>query len=290
MSNVTRAARQAENSDALDLVIRVGLVAYGIIHLLIGWLALQIAFGEKSKNASGSGALEYLARQPLGGVLIWVVALGMVALVLWRLLEAWQGWRREDDTSDRAKAAVPQLFKGVLYGVLAWSALQVALSSSSGSGGSGGKSGGGGGGKSGGGGGGSTEGITAQLLQMPGGQLIAGAIGLGIVAYGVWYVYQGWSDRFLEKLDGRPQNADVSKAYRYVGKAGHIGKGISIAVIGALFTYAAVSHDAGKSAGLDQALQEIVQQPFGQVLLALVALGIACYGFFAFARARHFDR
>jgi hypothetical protein len=285
MSNVTRAARQAENSDALDLVIRVGLVAYGIIHLLIGWLALQIAFGEKSKNASGSGALEYLARQPLGGVLIWVVALGMVALVLWRLLEAWQGWRREDDASDRVKAAVPQLFKGVLYGVLALSALQVALSSST----SGGSSGGGG--KSGGkGGSSSTEGLTAQLMQMPGGQLIVGAIGLGIVTYGGWYVYLGWSDKFLEKLDGRPQNADVSKAYRYVGKAGHIGKGIAIAVIGALFTYAAVTHDAGKSAGLDQALQEIVQQPFGQVLLALVALGIGCYGVFAFARARHFDR
>ena len=274
MSNISRAAHQADNSDALDLVIRVGLVAYGVIHLLIGWLALQIAFGEKSKNASGSGALEYLARQPLGGFLIWVVAIGMIALVLWRLLEAWQGWRQEDDASDRAKAAVPQLFKGVLYAVLAFSALQVALSS------------GGGGGK----GGSSTEGLTAQLLKLPGGQLIVGAIGVGIIAYGGYYVYQGWSDKFLEKLDGRPQNPEVSKAYRWVGKAGHIGKGVAVVVIGALFTYAAITHNPNKSAGLDQALQEVAQAPFGQVLLTLVAIGIACYGVFAFARARHFDR
>lgn len=286
MSNVSRAAKKAENSDALDHVIRAGLVAYGIVHLLIGWLALQIAFGEKAKQASGTGALEYLNRQPLGGVLIWVVAIGLVALVLWRLLEAWQGWRDEDDAQDRAKAAVPQLFKGVIYAVLAWSALKVA-SSSGGSGGSGGGSGGsGGGGKS----GGSTDTLTAQLLQMPAGQLIVGALGLAVVGYGGYYVYQGWSDKFLEKLDGRPQSREVSAAYRWVGKAGHIGKGASIAVIGLLFVYAAITHDPNKSAGLDRALQEVAQQPFGQGLLALVAVGIACYGVFAFARARHFDR
>jgi hypothetical protein len=269
MSNVTRAARQADNSDALDLVIRVGLVAYGIVHLLIGWLALQIAFGEKSKNASGSGALEYLAKQPLGGVLIWVVALGMVALVVWRLLEAWQDWRVKDG-ADQVKGVVAQLFKGVLYAVLALAALQVALGQS--------------------GGGSGTTGLTQTLLQMPAGQLIVGAIGLGIVGYGGYYVYQGWTDKFLAKLHGGSSNPDVSKAYRLTGKAGYLGKGVAIAVIGALFVYAAITHDAEKSAGLDQALSTISQQPFGQVLLALVALGIACYGIFAFARARHFDR
>ena len=132
--------------------------------------------------------------------------------------------------------------------------------------------------------------MTSQLLQMPGGQLIVGVLGLAVIGYGGYYVYQGWSDRFLEKLDGRPQNAEVGKAYRWVGKAGHIGKGVSVAVIGALFTYAAITHDPNKSAGLDQALQQVAQAPFGQLLLTLVAIGIACYGVFAFARARHFDR
>ena len=276
MSNISRAAHQADNSDALELVIRVGLVAYGVVHLLIGWLAVQIAFGEKS-NASGSGALEYLARQPLGGVLIWVVAIGMLALVVWRLLEAWEAWRTEDGT-DRVKGMVSQLFKGVLYGVLAVSAFQVALSQS-------GSSGGGSGGSSSG-----TTGLTQTMLQLPGGQLIVGAIGLGVIGYGGYYVYQGWTEKYLEKLHGGSSNPDVSTAYRLTGKAGYLGKGAAVAVIGALFVYAAITHDPDKSAGLDQALGEISQQPFGQVLLGLVAIGIACYGLFAFARARHFDR
>ncbi len=270
MNDVKRAADRADNSDVLEHVIRGGLVAYGIIHILIGWLALQIAFGEKAKQASGTGALEYLAKQPLGGVLIWVVALGMVALVIWRLLEVWQSYRT-DDGSDRVKEIVQQLFKGVLYAALAFSALQVAT----------GQSGGGGGG---------TDSMTADLMKATAGQLLVGAVGLGVLAYGAYYVYQGWTEKFLEKLDGRPQSAEISKAYRWLGKAGFVAKGIAIGVIGGLFIYAAATHDPKKSAGLDQALQEIVQQPFGQVLLTLVAAGIACYGLFAFARARHLDR
>lgn len=270
MSNISHVALKAEDSDALDWTIRVGLAAYGLIHVLVGWLALQVAFGEKSKQASSSGALEYLARQPLGGFLIWVVAIGLLALVVWRLLEIWQAVRREDG-ADMAKSVASQALKAVLYAILAWSALQVATGSSKG-------------------GGGGTEGLTAQVLKMTGGQLIVGAAGLAVIGYGGYYVYQGWSDSFLKKLDGGPRNAEVSKAYRLVGKAGHFGKGIAVAVIGALLLYAAVTHNPNKSAGLDQALQEVAQAPFGQVLLTLVALGIVCFGAFCFARARHFDR
>ena len=269
MTDMKRAAGKADSSDALDHVIRGGLVAYGVIHIMIGWLAVQVAFGERSKQASGSGALEYLAKQPLGSVLIWVVAIGMVALVLWRLLEALHVFRTEDG-SDQIKGMVAQLFKGVLYAVLAFSALKVALGQS--------------------GGGSSTDSMTADLMKMTAGQLLVGAVGLAVFAYGAYYVYQGWTDKFLEKLDGRPQNLDVTKAYRWLGKAGFIAKGLAIGLIGGLFIYAAVTHDPQKSAGLDQALQEIVQQPFGQVLLTFVAVGIACYGLFAFARARHLAR
>jgi hypothetical protein len=37
-------AQQVGDSQSLEMVARVGLVAYGVVHLLIGWLALQIAW------------------------------------------------------------------------------------------------------------------------------------------------------------------------------------------------------------------------------------------------------
>lgn len=278
MTNTGQVASRAKHNDGFGAVIRVGMVAYGLVHILIAWLALQIAFGEQSSNASSTGALHTLASQPLGAVLVWVVAIGLMALVVWRALEAWQAWRTEDGT-DRVKSVLGDVGKGVIYAVLAFTALKTAIGDTTGGGG-----GKGGGGK---GGGGSTDSLTAQVLAMPGGTLLVGAAGLGVLGYACYYVWQGWSEKFLEKLDGGSRNRDVTRAYKYLGKVGFIAKGIAIGVIGGLFVFAAVTHDPKKSAGLDQALQEIAQQPFGQALLVAVSLGIGCYGVFCFARARH---
>src|SRR5512132_2846225 len=91
-----RLGRDADNSDWLDKAIRIGLVAYGIVNVMIGWLALQLALGQSQGQASNQGAMTQLARQPLGGVLIWIVTIGMFLLVVWRLIEAAAGHRDED--------------------------------------------------------------------------------------------------------------------------------------------------------------------------------------------------
>ena len=282
MTNMGQVASRAKNNGGLDAAIRVGMVAYGVVHLLIAWLAVQLAFGEQSSNASSTGALHTLASQPLGAVLVWVVAIGLLALVVWRALEAWQSWQTEDG-ADRVKSVLSDGGKGVLYAVLAFTALKTAIGDSASGGGGGGQGSGKGGGK----GGGSTDSLTAQVLAMPGGTLLVGAAGVAVLGYAGYYVWQGWSERFLRKLDGGSRNRDVTRAYKYLGKAGFIAKGVAIGVIGGLLVFAALTHDAKKSAGLDQALQEIAQQPFGQALLVAVALGIGCYGVFCLARARH---
>ncbi len=274
-----RVADRAEQSDVLDILVRGGLVAYGVVHLLIAWLGIQIAFGETSKNASSSGAMQTLARQPLGEVLVWAVGIGLVILVIWRLLEAWQLYQSEDGKEQVLKP-LGKLIKAVIYGAIALSAFQVATSS-----GGGGK----GGGKGGGGGGSSTDGYTAQLMQMTAGPFLVGAVGVAVIGYACYLVHRGWTEKFLEDLDGS-HGPEAGKAYKWIGKVGYLAKGAAIAVIGGLFVWAAITHDPKKSGGLDQALQEVRDQPFGQVLLIAISLGIACYGLFAFARARHLSR
>jgi hypothetical protein len=254
--------------------VRVGLVAYGVVHLLIAWLTLQIAFGETGQNASASGAMHTLARQPLGEVLVWAVGIGFVILVLWRLLEAWQAFATRDGTERLLKAG-GMLVSAVIYAVLAVIAFQVAAGA-----------GGQGGGK---GGGSSTDSLTAQLMSAPGGQLLVGAVGLGVIGYAGYLVHRGWTEKFLKELDGS-HGRKAGKAYRVIGKVGHIGKGVAFALVGGLFVWAAVTHDPKKSGGLDQALQQVREQPFGQVLLVAIAVGIACYGLFAFVWARHLSR
>ena len=94
MTDAEQLGRDAERSDWLDHAVRAGLVAYGVVHLLIGWLAIQLALGNHSEEASAKGALSELAQQPFGKFLVWAVAIGLYLLVVWRILEAAAGWCR----------------------------------------------------------------------------------------------------------------------------------------------------------------------------------------------------
>ena len=263
------AGHEAQDSDWLDWAIRIGLVAYGIVHLMVAWLAVQLALGSTSENASNSGALHALAQQPMGGVLIWMIALGMLLLVVWRVLEFAVGHREETDDAKRWRKRAGSLGKAVIYGVLAWSAFKVAV-------GEGSKGG--------------TDSTTATIMQWPGGQFLVGAAGLAIIGYGAFLVHRGWTEKFTEHLDAQGQSGKDGSAYVLFGKVGYIAKGVAIAIVGGLFCYAAITHEAKKSGGLDQALETVREQPFGQVLLIVIAAGIACYGLFCFARAKHLSR
>ena len=262
--------RQAEDSDWLDHAVQAGLVAYGVVHLIIGWLAIQLALGDHSSQASTKGAMHELASKgSFGTVLVWAVAFGMLLLVLWRVIEAVFGHREEEGT-DRTKARAVSALKAVLYAAIGWSALKVAIGSQSSGGGS--------------------DGMTAKVMGLPGGQFLVVLIGLAIIGYGGNTAWGGWKEKFAEHLDTEGKMGNSGAAFLLFGKIGYIAKGVSLAIVGSLFVYAGFTHRAKESGGLDQALQKVLQQPFGQVLLIAMGLGIISYGLFCFARARYLDR
>lgn len=264
-------ARQAHGSETLDHLARAGLVAFGVVHLVLGWLALQLALGDREGSTSTSGAIQTLLEQPAGPVIVWAVALGMALLVVWQVLEALLGHRTYDGL-DRVRKRVTSAGKAVVYAVIAVSAARKAAGD-----------GGGGGEKQ-------TDSMTAQVMGWPGGQLIVGAVGLGIVVVGGALVYKGVTDRFLRDLEAQGSAGDTGTAYTWLGRAGYTAKGVSLGVVGGLFCYAAATHDADEGGGLDQALRQVLEQPFGPVLLGAIGIGIACFGVFCFAWARHLSR
>lgn len=258
--------QEIHESTWLDRGVRFGMVVYGVVHLLVAWLAVQLALGQHHRNASQKGAMQTLAHQPFGPVLLWLVALGMFVLTLWRVLEACVGHQEYDGGRRWRKRAV-SAFKAVLYGYVGLLALQFAIGSgSSGSG---------------------TSSYTARLMDQPFGRWLVGLVGVAIVGYGFSYARRGWTEKFMENLDARGTRGDVGTAYRWVGKVGYIAKGVAFGVVGGLFVAAAVTHEAKKSGGLDDALHTVLQRPFGPFLLVLIGVGIGCYGLFCFARARH---
>lgn len=108
-----RSLAEAENHSWVDHAVRFGMVAYGVVYLVVGWLALQLALGQGSGETSAGGAMTELAQRPFGQVALWLVVLGMLLLVAWRVLEAVAGHRAESG-SDRLKKRVVSALKAVL--------------------------------------------------------------------------------------------------------------------------------------------------------------------------------
>ena len=264
------AGHEAHDSEWLDRAARVGLVAYGLVHLVIAWLAIQLALGDREGSADSQGAVQQLNEQPFGQVLVWAVAIGMFLLALWQGLEALYGYRDEEGFT-QVRKRVTAAGKAVVYVVIGISAVHAATGSSSSS-----SKGG-------------TDSTTAKVMDWPGGQVIVGALGLFVIGMGGYLVYRAWTEKFAKHIDAEGKSGDTGTAYLWFGKAGYTAKGVTFGIVGALFLYAALTHEPKKSGGLDQALHKVLQQPFGPVLLIVIALGLACYGLFCFARARHFN-
>jgi hypothetical protein len=261
--------RKADSSDLLDHAVRVGLVSYGVVHLLIAWLGVQLAFGDRSGKASSSGALHQLAETGLGRISLYVVAAGFGALVVWQVIEALVGHTDEGGLKRLGQRLV-SAGKAVVYGALGVSAVKVAVGSgSSGQG---------------------TDTWTSRLMSAPAGPLLVALVGAVLAGIGCALVWRGSTEKFLDKLDFRGSTGKSGRAYSWFGKAGYIAKGVALAIVGGLFGYAALTHDPKKSGGLDAALTKLLEQPFGAPLLVAIAVGFACFGLFCFAWARHLDR
>lgn len=269
MGEVGRVVEQVHRSDWIDHAVRLGLVTYGVVHLVLAWLAVQLAFGDREGSASGEGAVRALARQPFGEVLVWLVAIGMALLVAWQLLEAVGGHRHLEGT-DRLRKQLGAVGRAVVYGYIGFAALRIVLDA--------GSSGGG------------TESMTARVMDLPAGQLLVGLVGAAILGIGGYLAWKGLSEKFCEDLTAEGQSGDTGTAYVMLGKVGYAAKGVALVIVGGLFVYAAATHEPKRSGGLDQALQEVLDQPMGPYLLTAIAVGIACFGVFCFAHARHLSR
>jgi hypothetical protein len=268
-------ADRAGNSESLENLARIGLLAYGLVHLLVAWLALQLAWGGGGGEADQSGAMATLAQTPVGKPLLWIIAVGLIALAVWQAAEALQ-WRGSLRMGGRQKKKalqkiVKSVAKAVVYAALAVTAIKFAV----GSGQSGAQQ--------------QQEG-TAGVFGWPGGRFLVGIAAVILLCVGAVHVYKGIKKTFLKQIDLADAPPKTTRLITRVGQVGFPAKGIALALVGVLLGYAAITFDPSKARGLDGAMRTILGAPFGEVLLTLVAVGIVAFGVFLFARARYPER
>jgi hypothetical protein len=262
MSTVKHAARAAKDSTAFRRIARVGFVVLGLIHVIIGSLAISIAAGG-SGDADQDGAMEQLRSTPLGGLLLAGVAVGLFALAAWQIASAFLA---ADPAETKKWGQRVKLFGiSAAYLAVGGMALIYAL-------------------------GGRAESEEASktlsevVLAAPGGVVLLVVIGLSVIGVGIGFVVGGVL-RSFEKLLDLPTGA-ARRGIVTLGVIGYLGKGIAVSVTGVLFVVAAVTQDPEKAAGLDAALRSLLDLPLGPFVLGAVGAGFAIYGVFCIARAR----
>ncbi len=261
--DVKNSARQAANSKWLDRLARLGLVARGATYLLIGWLALQVAFGNSGKQADRGGAVQEIAGKPFGSVLLWLLGIGLAGLALWRFTEA----AFDHDTGDRLKS----LARAVLYTGFAVTTFTYVLGRSSSAAANSNQQ---------------SVGATAKLMRHGGGRLLVGVAGLVLVGIGCYMIYEGVTKKFEQDMKLGEMSRRTRQVAEKLGMYGGVARGVVFGLAGVFLVVAAVNYDPAKAKGLDGTLRTFASTPLGPWLLAVVALGLIAFGLFSLCEAR----
>jgi hypothetical protein len=259
-------AGQVSRNPALRALVRAGFVAYGVFHLAVAWLALQIAMG-KGAEGDQSGAFKLLERQPGGTAILVVVIAGLIAMALWQLLVAATGYSAQqgrEGTGDRVVSAARVL----VYTALAWTAIKIAAGANASSSQQ-------------------QQKATGGILANGFGRFVVGVAGIVVLCVGIGMIAYGVRRSFKKRLMLAQMTAKSRKAAIALGVIGYVGKGIALGVAGVLIIDAALVDKASRSNGLDGALHTLARQPFGKWLLGIIALGFAAYGVYCYWQARY---
>jgi len=265
MGETKQAARQAKNSDAVELLARLGLASRGVVWLVVGLLAVQVALGSQAK-ADKNGALQAIADQPFGHLLLIVLVIGFLGYAAWRLLEGAVGHTDAEEGRERLTKRGASLFRGAVYLGLAISTVQFLVR---------------------GGGNDKTQPLTARVMKATGGRELVFAVGAGVLIGGLAMMVRAFKQKFEESIDTGRMPSRLRSATTVIGTSGLVSRGFVFGLIGWFLVDAAIRFNPDQAKGLDASLKTLAHQPFGRALLLVAALGLLAFALWSFIEARY---
>lgn len=263
----TTLATPVSSTDLTERLGRVALATQGALYFVVGIIAVSLATGDHSGEASQKGAIESVARQPFGKVLLVVLLAGLVAHACWRTLLAVRGEPGSDDDGKSVVKRIANLGRAAIYVSFSYFAWQILTRSSAEEG--------------------DTEKeSTARVLEWPGGKWIVIGVGLAVVAAGIWNVSKIVTAKFLENLDLGGLDERKRNVVEISGRVGYAARGVAFALVGWFVIEAGMQHDPSESRGLDESLRELLGRSHGPWILAALAVGMVLFGAYRIMDAR----
>ncbi len=266
-----RMARNAATGKWMTRFARAGYAAKGVVYLIIGFLAAELAIGRGGAATDQRGALHTIYSQPFGKFLLIVVAIGLLAFAIWGFVQAIYDTEGKGTDAKGIIARIGYAVVGVTYAALAFGAYQIATST--GSGGNSSST--------------STQDATARLLQLPFGVALVIIVGLIVLGVAFYLFTKAYNAKFQSTLNLTTLGAQVKRAIIFLGRLGYGALGVVFTIIGFFMIVAAVQFNPHQAKGLDTALSELLHLSFGPLLLGIVALGLIAYGVYSFVEARY---
>ncbi len=266
-------ARTAASSRWMTILARLGYGAKGVVYLIIGWLAVQVAIGIGGKTTDQRGVLQIISEESFGKFLLALVTIGLIGFAIWCFLQAWFDTEGKGSDLKGIIGRVGYAVTGVSYAILAFGAFQLVTRKGTSSASKSTTA--------------STQDVTAQLLNHFWGVAVVVLLGLIVIGLACYLFANAYTADFQRRLVLTGLSTQVRRGVVFLGRFGFAALGVVFSIIGIFLIVAAVQHNPHEAKGLDSVLRTLVQQPFGPLLLGIVALGLVAYGVYSFVEARY---
>jgi hypothetical protein len=253
----------------VEPLARLGLAARGVVYAVVGVLAIRIAL-ERFEEADRKGALEAVGRQPFGGFLLVVIAVGFAGYALWRFIQTLLDTEHDGTDLKGLAKRLGYLARAGLYSAFCVSTVRFILGTGEASGGAR-----------------QQQNWTARLLDKPFGQTLVVVVGLVVIAAGLYSGYRGITGKYRKRLKNYEIGAITDKWVDKVAVVGLMGRMAAFALVGIFLIKSAIDFNASESAGLDGALKRLGLSPWGDVVIVVVGVGLFAYGIYSCVEARY---
>lgn len=250
-----------------ETVIRFGIATKGFVYILLGGLTVMAAAGLGGEKSDSNSALGSLTGSTFGQLLLAATSAGLMAYVFWRFYQAFVDPENKGSDAKGLAIRFGYFSSGVIYGILAYSAIELLTGSGSGSGGGG-------------------NSMIAKALSKTYGQIIVGIIACIYLGKAMYQIYRAYSGNYKKKVQEQHLNEHTQKLMVVSGIAGYTARGIVIGIIAYLTFRAAFTSNSDNGGGTKEAF-DFLQNEFGVLVLGVIALGLVLYGVFTIIKAKH---
>lgn len=250
-----------------ETLARIGYGARGVIYGIIGVLAMMLALGISGSLKDQQGAISFIGQQPIGKFLLGVVLIGLIGYCLWGLIRAFLDPLHKGKSVRGILERIGFFFSAVAYAILIFPTYGFIFNT------------------------GTAASNGAQVVQLrniistifllPFGKWIVGIIGVLVLGVGLYQVRKGIRYDFGKMIKSYVLTDNQIKAVKVIGRVGTLGRAIVFFLVGLFLVIAAYLSNPAEVKGIDGALLVLLNQPYGNLLLGIVALGLIAFGVYS---------